>query len=276
MAATADRVLGVLDLFSGDQAEWTVEEAAEALQLPVSTAYRYFRSLYKSELIVAYAAGRYVLGPAIIQLDRQLRLHDPFITAAQPEMMRLASIIGGDNVILLSRLYHDKVICVHQEQIGKLGGVSYQRGRPMPLDRGAASNVILANISSKVMRSLSGFTQDGGGTGLSISPDLRAKLRQIRQQGFAVTEAEIDEGKRGIAVPVFRPDQSLEGSLSLVVPQSRNGQAAMIEALINARKSIEATLAIRASVLAVGMSGSQNVTALRGKAQPKQQVSDKQ
>jgi DNA-binding IclR family transcriptional regulator len=116
MAATADRVLSVLELFSGDNSEWTVEEAAEALGLPVSTAYRYFRSLASSELIVAYSAGRYVLGPAIIQFDRQLRLHDPFITAAKPEMMKLAAMIGGDTVVLLARLYHNKVICVHQEE----------------------------------------------------------------------------------------------------------------------------------------------------------------
>lgn len=254
MAATADRVLGVLELFGDDQTEWTVEEAAEALDLPVSTAYRYFRSLSKSQLIVAYAAGRYILGPAIIQLDRQLRLNDPFITAAQPEMVQLAEAVGGDTVVMLARLYHDKVICVHQEEAGKLGGVSYQRGRPMPLDRGAASKVILANITAKAIRSLAGSAQDGVHSGLHVDSDLRTKLRQIRQQGFAITEAEVDEGKRGIAVPVFRPDQSLEGSLSLVVHQSRGEQPAMIAALINARKLIEATLAIRASDLAVAES----------------------
>ena len=117
----------------------------------------------------------------------------------------------------------------------------------MPLDRGAASKVILANIGAKSTRELS----KGG---LAIDADLRAKLRQIRQQGFSITEAEIDKGKRGIAVPVFRSDQSVEGSLSLVVEASRGDQAGMVEALINARKSIEATLAIRASTLA-GFSG---------------------
>jgi DNA-binding IclR family transcriptional regulator len=89
-----------------------------------------------------------------------------------------------------------------------------------------------------------------------VDADLRAKLRQIRQQGFAITEAEIDAGKRGIGVPVFRPDQTVEGSLSLVVEASRGEQVAMVEALINARKSIEATLAIRASTLAGIFDGS--------------------
>lgn len=251
MVATADRVLGVLELFSGDQAEWTVEEAAQALGLPVSTAYRYFRSLSKSELIVAYVAGRYVLGPAIIQLDRQLRLNDPFITAAQPEMARLTDLIGGNAIVMLARLYHNKVICVHQEEVGTLSGVSYQRGRPMPLHRGAASKVILANISAKTMRALPGFAQDRASTEKQpMDPDLRTRLRQIRQQGFAVTEGEVDKGKIGIAVPIFRADQSLEGSLGLVMEQSRTDQAAPIEALINARKSIEATIAIRATLIA--------------------------
>ncbi|MXO73028.1 IclR family transcriptional regulator [Alteraurantiacibacter buctensis] len=247
MAATADRVLGVLDLFSDDKSEWTVEDAAVAMGLPVSTTYRYFRSLANSELIVAYAAGRYVLGPGIIQLDRQLRLHDPFITAARPEMVRLANEVGGDTVVLLARLYHNKVICVHQEEVGHLkGDVSYQRGRPMPLDKGAASKVLLANISAKATRRLA--SPEGG---LDIDGELRTSLRQIRQQGFAVTEGEIDPGKRGIAVPVFRPDQTLEGSLSLVVEASRTGSSDLIAALINTRKAIEATLAIRVSVLAV-------------------------
>lgn len=246
MASTADRVLSVLELFTSEKPEWTVEEAADALGLTVSTAYRYFRSLSTSELIVAYTSGKYVLGPAIIELDWQLRLNDPFITAAKPHMSDLVSETGGDIVCLLARLYHDKVICVHQEENGKLpGDVSYQRGRPMPLYRGAASKVILANIGSKLMRRVSTYAGD-----LEIDAELRSQLRQIRQQGFAITHAEVDEGKCGIAVPVFRPDQTLEGSLSLVVEAPRVKEVSLISGLINARKAIEATLAIRVSVLA--------------------------
>lgn len=250
MAATADRVLGVLELFSGDQPEWTVEEAAETLGLPVSTAYRYFRSLATSELVVTSAAGRYVLGPAIIQLDRQLRLHDPLITAAQPEMVRLAAAIRGPVVILLARLYHAKVICVHQEAVGRLAShVSYQRGRPMALDRGAPSKVILANLGLRAMRAVTQAGEDGAGPDVTLTDDLRATLHQIRKQGFAVAEGEFDRGVRGFAVPVFRSNHSVEGSLSVVVDAKRGDQAEMVEALIGASKAIEATLAFRASGL---------------------------
>jgi DNA-binding IclR family transcriptional regulator len=249
MAATADRVLSVLELFSGDNSEWTVEEAAEALGLPVSTAYRYFhRPSPVPELIVAYSAGRYVLGPAIIQFDRQLRLHDPFITAAKPEMMKLAAMIGGDTVVLLARLYHNKVICVHQKPAISAALSAMSAAAPCRWTE-VLRQVILYRGQGHP-RSFKG--EHGPARWMPIC----GPLRQIRQQGFAITEAEIDAGKRGIGVPVFRPDQTVEGSLSLVVEASRGEQVAMVEALINARKSIEATLAIRASTLAGIFDGS--------------------
>jgi DNA-binding IclR family transcriptional regulator len=44
--------------------------AAGALNLAISTAYRYFRSLTQAGLLVPHTTGRYLLGPAIIQYDR--------------------------------------------------------------------------------------------------------------------------------------------------------------------------------------------------------------
>ena len=68
--ATADRVLSILGLFTIDRLQWAVEDAAAELGWPVSTTYRYFRSLSDAGLIVPYTTGRYVLGPAIIQYDQ--------------------------------------------------------------------------------------------------------------------------------------------------------------------------------------------------------------
>jgi DNA-binding IclR family transcriptional regulator len=82
LKTTSDRVLGVLALFTHERSEWSVEDAAEALEVPVSTAYRYFKSLSSAELLIPYWPGRYVLGPAVIELDRMMRLRDPLINAA--------------------------------------------------------------------------------------------------------------------------------------------------------------------------------------------------
>lgn len=244
---TSDKVLGVLDLFLGDQAEWTVEEAAAALGQSVTTTYRYFKSLLRSGLLNAYVPGRYVLGPGIVQLDRQIRLHDPLLNAAQPEMERLAVNVGGAVAVLLARFYHDGVMCVHQIHGDRpLRSVSYERGRVMPIDRGASSKVILANLSPRALRRL----QESGGDGappMQLSPSQKADLKAIRTRGVCITEAELDDGVRGIAVPIFQPDRTIIGSLSLVVPLDRPGVAEMVEQLVLTRGAIEAAVAIRAS-----------------------------
>ena len=113
--ATIDRALSVLWLFAGDQSEWTVEAAARELALSQSTAYQYVRSLVDCGLLSTYKPGRYVVGPGIIQLDRQTRQRDPLILAARQEMDELsASLSGADDVVLLCRLYKLTVMCVDQ------------------------------------------------------------------------------------------------------------------------------------------------------------------
>lgn len=234
---TSDRTLRVLELFDGSRGEWSVEEAADALQVPVSTAYRYFRSLSRVGLIVASLPGRYVLGPAITRLDRQMRLHDPLIAAARPIMRQLAQEVGSPNLILLTKLYRATAICVHEEQLGTFPvPVSYERGRPMPLDRGAPGKVILANLPRRAAR-LTDARSDH-----ALDNDLRPELKRIRSLGFATSEGEIDAGVRGLSAPVFRADTGIEGSLSIVLPSPRQLDQSLIDLLLDAKRSLEAQL----------------------------------
>ena len=45
---TASRLLAVLNIFTVEKYEWTVEDAAREIGVSVSTAYRYFRELCKA------------------------------------------------------------------------------------------------------------------------------------------------------------------------------------------------------------------------------------
>jgi len=218
--STSDRLLSVLGLFTIERPQWTVEEAAHELGLSVSTAYRYFRTLGDAGIVTSYTNGRYVLGPAIIQYDRQLRLRDPLIGAATPIMQRLTPLLPSHCVMLLCRLYHEHVMCIHQEYAELPSfGVSYERGRLMPLSRGAASKVILAHLP---MRSLRAFHARHGGelrhTLGADWPEVRAALRNIRAAGVHVTQSELDAGMMGIAAPLFAPEGAVIGSISIVLP----------------------------------------------------------
>ena len=56
------RILSVLGLFTVDEPEWTVEDAAKKLHVGGATAYRYFSELTNVGLISPVGDARYALG----------------------------------------------------------------------------------------------------------------------------------------------------------------------------------------------------------------------
>jgi DNA-binding IclR family transcriptional regulator len=246
---SSERLLAILSLFSVEKYEWTVEDAAETLGVSVSTAYRYFKSLVEAGILTATSASEFGLGPAIIALDRLIQACDPTLQAAIPVMMDLLVPNSPPaSTLVLARLYRDKVICVHQIKTpGPQSAVSFERGRPMPLLRGATSKVILANLKP---RSLKALYDDNNkevmksGLGKNWS-EFKANLRRIRREGFYIAHGEVDEGRVGISAPVFGASGSIQGSLTVAVTEPHASEATLrrLSSLVTAgAREIEAAL----------------------------------
>lgn len=244
--ATVDRALGVLRLFVGEQSEWTVEAAARELGLSQSTAYQYFRSLVEGGLLSTYKTGRYVVGPAIIELDRQTRRRDPLILAAREEMDALEAMLSGDDVVLLCRLYKFTVMCIDQRApAAPRQLVSYERGRPMPLERGAASKVILANLPPRVLRRY--YEQTYPNTAHPTWAEFRKPLRAIRKAELCITHGELDPGRIGVSAPIFG-DGEVVGSIGLVLSEPSVGAGELDDQ--TQRRIIEAGARVSAALTA--------------------------
>lgn len=219
--ATTDRFLALLQLFTVERPTWSVEEAAEAIKTPTSTTYRYFRSLTRSGLLATFGDGRYLLGPAIIRYDRQLRLTDPLVLAARHQMDLIAESVGDQGVVFLCRLFDDQVMCVSQASVGDHPfAISYERGRPMPLVAGSASRVILAYLPERKIKSLyRQHSQQFKRYKIGASwAEVREQLNSVREKGGFTTVGEIDPGMRGISVPVLLAE-SVIGSLTVAGPR---------------------------------------------------------
>lgn len=222
-ASSGDRMLAVLGLFTIERSEWTVEAAAEELGVSATTAYRYFKRLTNAGLISPVSRASYVLGPAIVQMDRQIQICDPMLRAARAVMLDLIQYAAEGSILLLCRLFHDRVMCVHQVVgRGPQVPVSYERGRLIPLFRGATSKIILAHLPPRTLKSL--FAQNAAeiaDAGLGATwAEFRQRLAAIRREGVAVARSELDSGRVGIAAPIF-DRQAIVGSLSFVLPADR-------------------------------------------------------
>ena len=221
--STANRLMAVLGLFTVERPEWTVEQAAKEIGMSVSTAYRYFRDLSEAGFLEPFSGGKYVLGPAVIENDRKIRLTDPLIKVGRPAMERLIARSGTAGIALLCRIYRNCVMCVLQEARNlPEHSVAYERGRPMPMFRGASSKVIFAHMPLRTVRWLfEKQPEEIHAAGLGADWEtIRTNLRRIRKAGVHVTRGEVDAGRVGIAAPVFGPDENVIGSVGLAIPDS--------------------------------------------------------
>lgn len=221
--STTDRSLSVLKLFSLVKPVWTAEEVANELGVSMSTVYRYLLALEEIGLIATASTGKYILGPAIIQLDRQIQLTDPLLEAARPVMEKLIVYAPHGSVVLLCRSFGDNVLCMYQVHTkGPQPLISYERGCPMPMFRGATSKIILAYQALRLLKKLyQNHQQDALENGLGGSwEDFRTSMAKLRKVGHAVSRGEVDRGRIGIGAALLGEDRHAIGGLSYVVPDS--------------------------------------------------------
>lgn len=217
------RYIKLLRLFGEAKGSWTVQEMAEALGGPSSTIYRTVKDLVGEGFLEPAYEAHYRLGPAFVEFDRLVRLTDPLVKAGHSHLHDLVTQAGVPCLALLARLYGDTVLCVADAAIGNLPArPSYERGRPMPLARGATSKTILSllparRLSRLVTESLAGMTGVDEAATRTTLGELRDVLAGIRRSGYCITRSEIDDGLVGIAVPIAATGLGITASVSLVL-----------------------------------------------------------
>jgi len=230
-----DRTTRVLKLFTMESPAWTVENIASEMGVSVSSAYRYVAVLMEAGLLTTGRDSHYVLGPAIIQYDRQIQLTDPLLEASRPVMAEILRYAPEQSVVLLCRLYRDIVLCIHQESdAGSEAAVSYARGRPMPLFWGATSKIMLPYLQARELSRLyDDHAAEIAKAKLGENWDaFRKQLKEIRRLGHVITAAEVDAGRMGIGAPILDGQKRLVGSLSYVIPLSDRARAPHLGSIV--------------------------------------------
>jgi DNA-binding IclR family transcriptional regulator len=208
------RFVEILRLFDEGKSNWTIQEIAEVTNVPASTIYRTVRELVSQGFLDQSTEANYRLGAAFIEFDRRMRLTDPLIREGEPVLRDLVQAASIPAVAVLARLYRDEVICVADDRTSNSDIVtSYERGRPMPLLRGATSKTILAQLPRAKLRKIISVQENFDGS----VDELAADLATIRKRGHVVTRGEVDTGLVGISAPVSCPDAAINASMSLIV-----------------------------------------------------------
>ncbi|HSS65795.1 MAG TPA: IclR family transcriptional regulator [Gammaproteobacteria bacterium] len=220
--SSLERMLRVIDAFSEDAPVWTVDQLVDELGASRSTTYRYVKELVEAGFLASVGGGSYILGPRIIELDRQIRHCDPLLTLGREVVSDMLPEIG-EGILFIAALVGDDVISVYRRENPNSLNISYSRGRPMPLFSGSASRAILAHLPERRLTKFFLYhRKDIEAAGLGGEWEaFRANLREIRRQPYLTSRAQVDAGVFAISAPVFDGDGHILASLTLVIPENR-------------------------------------------------------
>ena len=218
-STTANHVLDVLLLFNDSRPALTAEEIGDLINAPRSSTYRYIRTLRDRGLLQKTVDGGFTLGPRVLQLAHVLRNRQESGNVILPLMRTLSQRTG--ETIVLARLFDGTPICVERVPGPQTIRINFERGQLQPLHAGASSKVLLAYApevtwDAHLGRPLARFTEHT----VTDPAILKSQLREIRQQGYCVSDGEVEPGVRAVAVPIHGENEQVL-ALSVVGPAFR-------------------------------------------------------
>ncbi|EMJ8371391.1 IclR family transcriptional regulator [Pseudomonas aeruginosa] len=199
-----DRLLQILIALGQAPEALSAKELSLTLEQPLSSTYRHLKTLLRWGLAEEQAGqGRYLPGPACLQLAKKFDREASLIGLAKPELKRLADLSQESVALMVAS--NQQAICLELFD------------SPQPLLHGASAKALLAHLEDERREELY-LAQELSAERID---KLEQELRLIREQGYAVSQGEIDEGVWGISVPLLDSRQRLHGALSLMAPALR-------------------------------------------------------
>jgi len=215
----APKVLEILLLFTVDAPRWRVERIAARMGVSTSTAYRCVADLARAGFLQPVSGGAYVLGPAFTELDLRMRLSDPLLRAARPHMAQLRDVLGRETTTALARYYQDRVMFVHLDRARDMPNAPV-RGQQISLFSPAAiARAMLFALPDRLLRTLyQRHAAEVAAQGLGDDArEFRARIKALRERGWATADSAVVPGRVGIAAPVVC-DGTVRGSMGVSLP----------------------------------------------------------
>jgi len=229
--AGLEKGLAVLELFSSRCPRLTPMAAAKLTGLPRATARRCLRTLEKLGYL-SFDGKNYVLTSRVLRLGHAYFESTQLAKVAQPVLENLAqrtgesaslAILDGADSVFIARA------ALNASFSGAIGV-----GVRISAYNTATGRVLLGGLSDDQLAHLMQRAEPRRLTPHSIVDPalLLAAVAQVRKQGYAVCDEEVQLGSRSIAVPVYDGDGTLIAAMSLAVHAVRMPVADMPGALL--------------------------------------------
>jgi len=215
-AGALERAVELLARLGEEPFEPTVAELASGAGMPTSTAYRLLAELEQHGFVQRGPDKTVTLGPRIVALGRaaEARLRERLVAPATPVMAALSDEVGETVILTVPCGLEAIALHVVETELHPVR-LTYASLRRAPMHRGASGKILAAYLEAPDRERLLGAVGE---------PALEAELRRIRQDGFVVTQDEVDRGATAAAAPILDRRGRIAAGLSVAGPTERMQQ----------------------------------------------------
>jgi DNA-binding IclR family transcriptional regulator len=215
----AERVLYVLATLARLERGATIAELTRHTGLAQSTLYRQL-SLLKRWGFVIDRQNEYSPGPMCVPLAWGFD-QSSFLIQASHEKLNELSRASGESIGLLAAVRH-QVVCLDMVESSHSLRCSFVKGRSLPLGKGASAKALLAFMGPAHQAHELDHLGDSAQFDEAARSLLEQQLADIRKQGHATSNSEVDAGIWGISAPVFQQHgKTAAAVITLMAPWSR-------------------------------------------------------
>ncbi|MFF7393507.1 IclR family transcriptional regulator C-terminal domain-containing protein [Streptomyces scabiei] len=226
-----ERGLAVIRAFDAEHPAMTLSEVARTCELTRAAARRFLLTLV--DLGYVHTDGRlFRLTPRVLELGYAYLSSFTLPDLAEPHLERLVERVGESSSLCV--LDGDDIVYVARVPTSRIMTATITVGTRFPAHVTSVGRVILAHlpddeIDARLARAdLVALTRRT----LTSADRLRAELRRVRRQGYALVDQELEEGLRSVAAPVRDRDGEVVAAVNIPVHAGRTSVEAVRRGLL--------------------------------------------
>ena len=227
---STQKTLAVLLAFNGGNTEMTVSQVAAATEQTRASARRFLLTLVDLGYLEVNG-GNFRLTARVLDLGASYLSGLTLPKAATSHLEALARELGESAALCV--LEGQDILYVERVSSPRLHSMNVAIGNRLPAWVTSMGRVLIAAMSASEQdkflseSNLQQYTEHT----IAELEQLKSELQKVAAQGWSLVNQELDEGLRGLAVPVYRGDQLL-GALNISVKRGRHDEQTITEELL--------------------------------------------
>jgi len=239
--------LAVIRAFDARHPELTLSDVARICDLTRAAARRFLLTL--CDLGYVRTDGRlFSLSPRVLELGYAFLSSLSLPEVAEPHLERLVAEVHESSSV--SVLDGDDIVYVARVPTSRIMTVAINVGTRFPAYATSMGRVLVAALPDDEVEAYLARVRLDPLTDRTVPTvaELRAELRRVRRQGFALVDQELEEGLRSLAAPIQDRTGTVVGALNVSVHASRTSvqsmQSELLPPLLAAAARIDADLKV--------------------------------